>query len=80
MKCVAVFVGPSGIGPWQDVEVDDFLDECSKRDLPIIPVLLPGATKGDRIPIFLKERTWVDFSKLETAPFDKLFDGIVQTP
>ena len=42
-KAVAIFVGPSEMGSWQQREVDVALDLQSRSpNLPVIPVLLPG--------------------------------------
>ncbi|AUB40232.1 DNA-binding transcriptional regulator YiaG, XRE-type HTH domain [Nostoc flagelliforme CCNUN1] len=38
---VAVFVGGSGLGPWQSQEIDAFLRAFVNRQCPVIPVLLP---------------------------------------
>ena len=59
IRAAAVFVGPSGIGPWQDKEMRAFLSEFVRRECPVIPVLLPGATSAE-LPIFLRNMTWVD--------------------
>src|SRR5262249_11468764 len=57
-KAVAIFVGPSEMGPWQQREADVALDLQSRRPhLPVIPVLLPGCEP----PLgFLRQLTWVD--------------------
>src|SRR5271165_464963 len=57
-KAVAIFVGPSEMGSWQQREVDVALDLQSRsRNLPVIPVLLPGCEP----PLgFLRQLTWVD--------------------
>jgi tetratricopeptide (TPR) repeat protein len=60
----AVFLGPSGIGPWENEEmrsaIEDRVQDKSRR---VIPVLLPGApdNKDLKIPRFLRRATWVDF-------------------
>jgi TIR domain/AAA ATPase domain len=57
-KAVAIFVGPSEMGSWQQREVDVALDLQSRSpNLPVIPVLLPGCEP----PLgFLRQLTWVD--------------------
>ena len=57
-RAVAVFVGPSGMGRWQQREVDAALDrQAGKESFPVIPVLLPGSEP----PLgFLKQITWID--------------------
>ena len=59
-----VFIGPSGLGPWQNAEMRAAIDRrISKGDFRVIPVLLPGATRGERsqLPAFLTQTTWVEF-------------------
>jgi tetratricopeptide (TPR) repeat protein len=78
----AVFVGAGHIGPWENEEMRAALDQMvHKRHRRVIPVLLPGATKEnlDRIPLFLKRLSWVDFtSGLEDPkPFHDLLSGIL---
>jgi WD40 repeat protein len=57
-RAVAVFLGPYGMGPWQQREKGLALNRQA-RDLtfPVIPVLLPGA---DPALGFLSLNTWVD--------------------
>ena len=60
----AVFVGPSGIGPWENEEMRSALeDRVQDRNRRVIPVLLPGApdNKNQKLPRFLRRTTWVDF-------------------
>ena len=60
----AVFLGPSGMGPWQNEEMRVVLDRRTRnRELRVIPVLLPRARypKEEEIPLFLSRLTWVDF-------------------
>jgi hypothetical protein len=79
IKSAAVFVGKSGIGPWQSREIYGFLSEFQERQCPVIPVLLPDAPQQPQLPIFLRGMTWVDFrqqKRVYTAPMDKLVWGI----
>ena len=62
----AVFLGPSGIGPWHNEEMRVALDRRARdrtRTFRVIPVLLPGADPADpaTLPRFLSRMTWVDF-------------------
>lgn len=55
---VAVFLGPHGVGAWQQREKDLALDRQARdRTFPVIPVLLPG---GEPALGFLGLNTWVD--------------------
>jgi len=63
-KTCAVFLGPSGLGPWENEEMRVALDErVRNKSFRVIPVLLPGAEPKDRktLPRFLSRLTWVDF-------------------
>lgn len=87
IKSAAVFIGESGIGPWQEEEIDSFLREFRRRNCPVIPVLLSNAPQKPKLPLFLAGRTWVDFrtqSRVYTDPYIKLVWGITgikpQTP
>lgn len=72
----AVFVGGSGIGPWQSQEINAFLREFVNRECPVIPVLLPDAPTEPKLPIFLKTFTWVDFRLEYPEPMGQLTWGI----
>ena len=61
----AVFVGSDDLGAWERQEVDLALDRATKeRGFRVFPVLLPGLGapfEPNRLPHFLRTRTWVDF-------------------
>lgn len=72
----AVFVGPTGIGPWQQEELYAFLRAFVRRRCPVIPVILPGVAQEPDLPIFLEGLTWVDFRLNEPDPLRRLIWGI----
>jgi predicted ATPase/nucleotide-binding universal stress UspA family protein len=76
IRSAAVFVGESGLGPWQDAEREAFIDEFRRRGCPVIPVILSGTEKTPALPLFLKQMTWVDFRKREPDPLRSLIWGI----
>ncbi|NJM69751.1 MAG: TIR domain-containing protein [Scytonema sp. RU_4_4] len=79
IKSAAVFVGQSGIGPWQEDEINGFLREFKRRKCPVFPVLLPDAPQKPSLPIFLEGITWVDFreqTRFYTPPMVQLVWGI----
>jgi DNA-binding NtrC family response regulator len=76
IKSAAVFVGESGLGPWQKMEIRVLLSEFVNRGIPVIPVILSNAPKKPKLPLFLREMTWVDFRKGETDPMKRLIWGI----
>jgi TIR domain/CHAT domain len=76
IRAAAVFVGRAGIGPWQQEELAALLSEFHRRKCPVIPVLLPDAPAQPRLPIFLSERTWVDFRIADPDPLGRLIWGI----
>jgi hypothetical protein len=57
---VAVMIGGAGIGPWERPEMHAALVESVDRQVPIVPLLLPGAPDQPDLPLFLKTLTWVD--------------------
>jgi len=63
-RTVAVFVGPSKIGPWENEEMRAAIAKrVGDRKRRVIPVLLPGAPDNTslKLPSFLERATWVDF-------------------
>ena len=72
----AVFVGESGLGPWQKQEIYAFLNEFVSRGCPVIPVILQSAPKRPALPIFLKNNTWVDFRRQRPDPMERLTWGV----
>jgi len=72
----AVFVGQSGLGPWQQVEQDAFLRKFVGRQCPVIPVILPNCVQTPVLPLFLEGMTWVDFRKDDPNPLSQLIWGI----
>ncbi|MBF0551597.1 MAG: TIR domain-containing protein [Deltaproteobacteria bacterium] len=76
-RAAAVLVGPNGIGPWSNKEMRAFLSEFINCDVPIIPVLLPGAPSEVKLPVFLRSFTWVDLRpSLSDKGLDRLIWGI----
>ena len=78
IKAAAVFVGKSGIGPWQQQEIDALLRKFAKRGSPVIPAILATAPKdkSPRLPVFLEGMGWVDFRKTDPDPMEQLIWGI----
>jgi hypothetical protein len=79
----AVFVGPSGFGPWQNEEMRAAIVQRvrdSGKRFRVIPVLLPGAKRAERssLPTFLAATTWVEFhdSLDDHDAFHRLVCGI----
>ena len=63
-RSCAVFLGPAGLGTWENEEMRAGLDiRASRPDYRVIPILLPGAhlPERGRLPRFLARLTWVDF-------------------
>ncbi len=73
---VAIFVGSSGLGPWQDAEIRSFLSEFANRKCPVIPVILGDCKAVPQLPLFLRQFTWVDFRKTMPPPVEQLLWGI----
>ncbi|MCP4663031.1 MAG: protein kinase [bacterium] len=76
-RAAAVLVGKDGLGPWQEPEMRACVSEFVAREVPVIPVLLPGAPGKPELPIFLKQFTWVDLREgITEEGLDRLVWGI----
>jgi hypothetical protein len=56
----AVCIGPAGVGPWEDEEMQGALTLAVSERRRVIPILLPGAPDKPELSLFLRNRTWVD--------------------
>jgi hypothetical protein len=72
IKSAAVFVGESGIGPWQRQEIDAFLRQFVSRGCPVIPLLLNNASQQPVLPLFLQGMMWVDFRRNNSVYVDPM--------
>src|SRR6266540_5371769 len=77
----AVFLGPSGVSPWQNEEMRAALEERARDPLSprVVPVLLPGAVPdAATIPRFLRRLTWCDFRNGldDSKSFRRLLAGV----
>ena len=76
-KSAAIFIGKDGLGPWQHMELNAFIQQFVNRDCPVIPVILSHAPPGKpQLPAFLEIMTWVDFRMQEPDPIKQLIWGI----
>ena len=55
------------MGRWQILELRAFISRCVDRELPVIPVLLPGTVELPGQLVFLKELSWVRLETLDDA-------------
>lgn len=76
VEAAAVFVGPNGIAPWQDEEIQGLLIELKKRHCRLIPVILDSTPLTFQLPWTLRNRHWVDFRKPDSDPIEQLVKGI----
>jgi internalin A len=67
IKTAAILIGPQGLGPWQKVEQESFIAECVERNIPVIPVLLPGVVAIPEELVFLKRFSPVFFETADDA-------------
>lgn len=63
VKSAAIFIGVRGLGRWQIWELRSLINQCVERNIPVIPVLLPGVEQVPEKFVFLKEFRWVSFSQ-----------------
>jgi len=79
VKSAAVFIGPDGVGRWQDQEVILLQGQCVERNIPLIPVLLPGVDDISEELMLLRQYNWVKFEALDDPKaFERLVWGITQ--
>ena len=76
IKSAAVFVGNSGIGPWQSEEIQAFLGEFVDRKCLVIPTILASANAVPELPWALKNRHCVNFRVTDPDPLKQLIWGI----
>jgi uncharacterized protein YbcV (DUF1398 family) len=57
-----IFIGKSGVGQWQAIEIQSFFSKLVMSRIPVIPVLLPGVKKLPDDMVFLAEINYVQFS------------------
>ena len=67
-RACIVFLGPSGLGPWQKQELQVAIDRRGREEaFRVIPVLLPGAERPRRGNVahleFLINASWVEFRR-----------------
>src|SRR5262249_17615975 len=82
-KTCVMFLGPSGLGPWQKEELQVAIDKRVRdRAFHVIPVLLPGSERPRRGEVahleFLINSSWVEFLKSldDEKEFRRLVWGI----
>lgn len=78
IHAAAIFIGPSGIGPWANIEMREFLVEFTERRIRMGLVILPGCPEETikNVPRFLKSFQWVDFRQQLPDPMTQLIWGI----
>jgi GUN4-like/TIR domain len=78
IKSAAVFLGPSGVGSWEDMEMREFLLEFVERDLRMGLVILPGCPDKlvQEVPRWLNKFHRVDFRQTTPEPMNQLVWGI----
>lgn len=78
ISSAAIFIGTNGVGRWQVLELRTFISQCVERNIPVIPVLLPGVKNIPPELVFLNEFNWVKFKSdiNEKEGFEDLIWGI----
>ena len=78
VRSAVIFLGKDGLGRWEELELRAFMAECVERNVPVIPVLLPGGKMPASVRPFLSQLQLVEFAKdiNEDKPFSDLVWGI----
>ena len=73
ISTVAVFVGATGVGPWEQVELNALILEFVARNARVLPILLPNCEgKVPHLPALLMDLEWVDLRKSSTDEMRQL--------
>jgi hypothetical protein len=75
VKSAAIFVGDAGLGPWQDQEMQSFLNRFVTRKCAVIPVILSSTKATPELPWPLANLHCVDF-RTDSQPLQRLIWGI----
>ena len=76
-KAAAVFIGPSELGKFQLLEIRGLVGSLLDKEIPVIPVLLPGRNSIPEDLLFLNELNFVKFSNSDDADaLERLVWGI----
>ncbi len=76
-QSIIIFIGPHGLGKWQDKEAQTSLHYAVSKKLNVIPVLLPGITEMPKGLLFLKDLKYVSFKHIDDKnALEKLIWGI----
>ena len=76
IRAAAIFMGKSGHGPWQDLEVERVILEFIRRGRPVIPVILPDTKRTPGLPAFLGTVASVDMRSMKGKAIEQLIWGI----
>jgi hypothetical protein len=75
IKSAAVFVGDGGVGPWQNQEIQSFLNRFVTQKCAVIPVILASTKVMPELPWPLANLHCVDF-RTDSHPLQRLIWGI----
>jgi GUN4-like/TIR domain len=77
-----IFIGKSGVGQWQAIEIQSFFSKLVSSRIPVIPVLLPGVKKLPDDMVFLAEINHVQFHNgiEDQNTINKIIWGITNQP
>ncbi|MGE3316134.1 MAG: toll/interleukin-1 receptor domain-containing protein, partial [Planctomycetaceae bacterium] len=59
----AILIGKHGLTEWVELECEECLRQYHKRQMRIIPVVLPGAAFPPKLPLFIDGFPWIDLRK-----------------
>jgi len=80
VRAATVLIGQTGLGDWQEEEVQLLFDSCKKANKPLFLTLLPGV---DEVPAelgFLKQKHWVSFHNGVHNALHEIESGVRGTP
>lgn len=72
VNTVIVFVGTSGLGPWQQIELRAFINAFVSRNVTVIPVIIGTPDTVPNLPLILSQFQYVDLRSGQNSSFDRL--------
>lgn len=80
VRAATAFLGPNGLGNWQEEEVELLFDMCKKANKPFFLTLLPGVhTIPDSLG-FLNQKHWVSFDNGAYNALQEIESGVRGAP
>jgi hypothetical protein len=75
-KAVLIVISKSGVGPWQDMEINVALQYTVEQRRPVIPVLLPDVQQT-KLPVFISQISSISIKSWKDEDFQDALSKII---